>query len=87
MGDIEVNNSFKRASNDEHTTRPASLQFDPAKYRAEVDGFDITEEQKQELLLTLWSIMRSFVELGFTVDLCGALLNDPISIPNNSDLS
>lgn len=69
------------------TTRPASLPFDPARYRAEVDGFDITDEQKDELLTTLWSIMRSFVELGFTVDLCTVLSNDPISIPDSNKLS
>lgn len=63
------------------------LQFDPAKYTAEIDRFDITEVQKQELLLTLWSIMRSFVELGFTVDVCGALWDDPSPFPDDAEVS
>lgn len=67
-------------------TRFASLQFDPAKYRAEVDGFDLTEAQKQELLLTLWSIMRSFVELGFTTDVCAALLRIFSPIPCDGEV-
>ena len=66
--------------------RPA-LQFDPAKYAAEIDQFDITEAQKQELLLTLWSIMRSFVELGFTVDVYGALWDDPSPVPDDAEVS
>lgn len=71
----------------EEVRRPASLQLDPAKYRAEVDDFDITEAQKQELLLTLWSIMRSFVELGFSVDVCGALSAGLAPIPNDDAAS
>lgn len=33
-------------------------------------------DQQRELLETLWSIMRSFVELGFTVDVCGQVFGD-----------
>lgn len=65
---------------------PISLSVDPARYRAEVDAFDITEEQKQELLAILWSIMRSFVELGFDFDVCGAVFNDDNTIPVADDL-
>lgn len=43
------------------------------KYAGELNDLDITEEQKRELLETLWSIMRSFVEMGFSVDICAAL--------------
>ena len=32
------------------------------KYRHYVDGFDLTEERKQELMQTVWSIMESFVD-------------------------
>ncbi len=32
------------------------------KYRHYVDGFDLTETQKQELMQTVWSIMESFVD-------------------------
>lgn len=54
-----------------------------AKYRAAVDLFEITDEQKDDLLLTLWSIMRSFVELGFNGDVCAVLSNEPAMIPND----
>lgn len=66
---------------------PASLQFDPERYRAEVDLFDLTEAQKRELLMTLWSIMRSFVELGFTVDVCAGLANGFAPVPDGGDRS
>lgn len=50
-----------------------SLDLDPGRYLGEMDHFEMSEAQKVELLETLWSIMRSFVELGFTVDICGQL--------------
>ena len=34
-------------------------------YRSYVDGFDLTEEQKAELIHTVWSIMESFVDRAF----------------------
>lgn len=48
---------------------------DIAKYAGELGDLDITEDQKRELLETLWSIMRSFVEMGFDVDICAALID------------
>ena len=42
--------------------------FDAEKYRQDLEGFDISDEQANELLQTLWSIMSAFVELGFGVD-------------------
>ncbi len=72
---------------DADSVQPAALQFDPDKYRSEVEQFDITEAQKQELLTTLWSIMRSFVELGFSVDVCAALLDEPIPFPDDVEVS
>ena len=79
MSNIDINNS-NAAIADRKAICSASLPFDPARYRAELGTFDLTEAQQHELLLTLWSIMRSFVELGFTADICTALLNgfDPI---------
>ncbi len=38
-----------------------------ARYLPELDDIEISEEQKLELLGILYSIMRSFVELGFDV--------------------
>lgn len=38
------------------------------EYREYLDEFEITEEQKTELLSTLWWIMVSFVDMGFGVD-------------------
>ena len=45
------------------------------KYQAYLDGSDMTEAQKEEFLQALWSILVSFVELGFGVhplqEVCG----------------
>ncbi len=67
-------------------TRPTPLQFDPDKYRSEIESFDITEVQKQELLATLWLIMRGFVEPGFSVDVCAALLDEPVSLSGGDEV-
>jgi hypothetical protein len=48
----------------------APYDLDPARYLGEIADFDMSDEQKVELLQTLWSIMRSFVELGFKGDAC-----------------
>lgn len=85
MSNIDINNS-NHASAAGRSMPLASLPFDPARYRAELDGFELTEAQRQELLLTLWSIMRSFVELGFTVDVCAALLSDIDPIPVDAEV-
>lgn len=54
-------------------------ELDPADYLADMEGFAMTEAQKIELLETLWSIMRSFVEMGVDVgeaDPCGQIFGD-----------
>ena len=61
---------------------PAGLlapELDPADYLPDMEGFAMTEAQKIELLETLWSIMRSFVEMGVdiaSVDPCGQIFGD-----------
>ena len=55
----------------EHVPIPEELPAgspDLEKYRHHLDEFDLTEEQKQELLITLWQIMTQFVDLGFGQD-------------------
>lgn len=38
-----------------------------ARYGADLADEDLDDEQKKELLLALWQIMLSFVDLGFRV--------------------
>ena len=52
---------------------PAVPALDPADYAEDMAAFDMSEDQKREFLETLWSIMRAFAEMGFSVDLCGQL--------------
>lgn len=52
----------------------ASLpKFDPTKYREELNGLNLTEEQETELLSIIWTIMYSFVQIGFDVKNCGQI--------------
>ncbi|MDG1168142.1 MAG: hypothetical protein P8N14_03015 [Sulfitobacter sp.] len=49
------------------TPSPPTLTVDVEKYQAFLDGADMTEVQKEEFLQALWSIIVSFVDLGFGV--------------------
>lgn len=53
-------------NNDENGSRPA-LQIDFEFYARFLEETDATEDQKRELILILWDIAVSFVELGFGV--------------------
>lgn len=46
--------------------KPA-LTIDYALYEKHLDECDLTDEQKQEFLDTLWSVIVGFVDLGFGV--------------------
>lgn len=56
------------------SARPV-LTVDIGKYQALLDDCDLSEEQKEEVLRALWSIVVTFVELGFGVhplqEVCG----------------
>ncbi|MFQ5443813.1 MAG: hypothetical protein ACE5EK_04265 [Nitrospinales bacterium] len=41
------------------------MSLDLNKYRKYVDDFDLTEEEKTELIQTVFSIMESFVDQAF----------------------
>ena len=42
-----------------------AMPLDLDKYRPYVDGFDLSEAQKDELIHTLWSIMEAFADQAF----------------------
>ena len=44
-----------------------TLSIDVAKYQEYLDGSDLTPEQKEEFLQAVWSIVVTFVELGYGV--------------------
>jgi len=56
----------------------SNLTLDVERYDAYLANSDLTEEQKQAFLETLWNIVVSFVDMGFGMDAtqaaCGQLL-------------
>lgn len=44
------------------------LIFDPDEYRAGLKDLQLTKEQEDELLLTLWKIIATFVDLGWGIE-------------------
>lgn len=53
------------------------LQIDTSKYQALFDDADLSDDQKEEIILELWKIIIPFVDLGFQVSplelACGKL--------------
>lgn len=44
------------------------MNCNPDDYREDIAAFNLTREQEDELLLTLWEMMRAMVEMGWGVD-------------------
>lgn len=65
------------------------LGFD--QYRSLLEPHDLTDQQAHELLAALWSIMRTFVELGWGVESVQRVLpilgehrtDEELSLPND----
>lgn len=50
------------------------LKLNPEDYLPDLEDFDISEQQKHEMLQALWHIMSTMVDLGFGVDTVQYLL-------------
>ncbi len=48
------------------TVRPA-LKLDVERYEKMLNDCDLTEEQRQEFLETIWTIIVGFVDLGYDI--------------------
>lgn len=55
---------------------PPAPKMEPADYLPDLDGLDITEARKIELLETLWNMMGSIARMGFTMDICGLIFEE-----------
>jgi len=60
----------KRTRHDENDSPQAEAlppypQLDIERYLPQLDGFDMTEAQKNDHLRALWTIMTRFVDLAF----------------------
>ncbi len=83
---LKKDNSKEIRSSNEAPPRP-SLTIDWDYYLAFLEGSDVSEEQKRELIETLWSIVVSFVDLGFGVHpLQQALPEECEQLPDMSEI-
>jgi len=57
-----------RTNNPTASTISAPLKFAAEDYRHHLGDLDLTEDQQDELLKTLWHIMSTFVDIGWGVD-------------------
>lgn len=64
----DFNTPKHNEASENNTARSAPiLTVDVEKYQAFLDDADMTQAQKDEFLQALWSIIVSFVDLGFGV--------------------
>lgn len=65
------------------------IGVDVKKYQALLDGSGLSQDQKDDFLRALWSIVVTFIDLGFGVhplqEVCGQNLNNT-SILSKDDL-
>lgn len=75
MWNDEDNCKNKRLGESFDTSVRPIVTVDIEKYQALIDDPALTQEQKEEFLQALWSIVVTFVELGFGVhplqEVCG----------------
>ena len=45
-----------------------TVQFDHTDYVHYLDGMDVTDDQAEEMLMTLWDMMVQFVDFGFNLN-------------------
>lgn len=64
---------------------PNDLEVDTLKYRAALGESDLAEEQIEEFLHTLFDIIRSFVELGVSTEICGQIFDEIIEGTDEDD--
>lgn len=62
------NSKITLANETEVTKDWPTLQMDVEYYQAFLDDTDISDEQKKELIETLWNIVVTFVDLGFGIE-------------------
>jgi hypothetical protein len=77
-----------KAPTDPHSSvdgSPPTLTIDWGLYASYLEESDLDDDQKREFIETLWSIVVSFVDLGFGIDptqqVCGQNSNDGIFLP------
>ena len=64
-----------------------TLQVDIERYAPYLEDADITDEQKRELIEALWSIMVSFVDLGFGIEPVQQVVSEILEVPACEALS
>lgn len=45
-----------------------ALKLNPDRYREHLSTFDLSDDQQNELMLILWNIMTTLVDIGWGVD-------------------
>lgn len=80
MKDHEFNNApdlGKALDQAAKKTADRSVEIDVEKYQAYLDDPSLSDDQKEEIIHALWTIIIAFVELGFgvspTQQACGQL--------------
>ncbi len=81
MTDIPDSPAQPTEGNTDDPDRPPGLSIDWQLYEHYLEDSSLSDEDKRALIETLWSIMVSFVDLGFRIsptrEICGEI--DPLA--------
>ena len=77
---MKNNDTYKKTNvvTNQSNSAPPILKIDYALYQHYLDDSDLNENEKQEFLDTIWSIIVSFVDLGFGVHPVQQVLGEEI---------
>lgn len=71
---VDADNAFDTILAPDNGAVPVAPK--PSDYLDELDGEDMSEDQKLELLETLFTIMKAYVDLGYGLDPVNKLIAD-----------
>ena len=67
--DEPIRNEFQGAS------ESTALRFDPKEHLHHLEGFEISDAEKEAFLKCLWEIMVQFVDMGFDLHPLGHVID------------
>lgn len=66
-------------------TIPPTLELDWEVYAQALEGSNLSDDEKRELIEIMWSIVVSFVDLGYGVHPVQQACEQVLTIPKNDD--
>lgn len=70
---------FSVCSGERHLPAHTIANLEERSYAHHLDGLDVTERQKSDLMLVVWALMRTWVEMDLPIGTCGPIFEALLS--------